>query len=129
MLMKKIAIFLLALASIPLASCKQPRATYPDIYPGWHNGDYSIIMGRLQRIPARDPSEAPTWIIRYGLTATDDSYNGELALSPPGALTGYSGGELVEIRGEVDPNFKSPNYPGTFYNIRRINIWNGSETR
>lgn len=119
---------LMLLLGLAAGGCNQPRQALPDVLPGRVSPGYEMIFGRLQRIPARDPQEKPTWVIRYGLTSSD-AYNGELALMPPEALAGYSGGEPVQVRGQIDPTFKSPNYAGTFYHVREIYIWNGSENR
>lgn len=126
--MKRSVIFVaLVLASLS-AACKQ-RQSLPDVLPGWHSPGYDVVMGRLQRVPPRDPTEAPVWVLRYGLSNADDLHSGEVALMPPEALVGYSGGELVEVRGAVDAGFKSPDYPGTWYRVQEIRIWNGSENR
>lgn len=127
--LKSIAmVTLLSLAAL-LPACGKNRKIYPDVMPGWHSGSYDIIFGRLQRIPAKDPVDAPMWAIRYGLSNSTDPYRGELALVPPEKLVGYSGGELVEIRGNIDPSLKSPNYIGTFYNVQAVRIWNGQLNR
>jgi hypothetical protein len=120
---------LLALPFLFLApACKQ-RQTLPDIHPGWHTPGYDVILGRVLRKPPADPNDAPTWILRYGLSNAADPYGGEVALMPQEALVGYGGGELVEVKGSVDPGFKSGTYAGTWYRVSEIRIWNGSETR
>ncbi len=50
-------------------------------------------------------------------------FGGELALTPPPKLIGYSGGELVEIHGILRPELGSPDYPGNWYEIRSIRLW------
>lgn len=108
-----------------LVSCGKGTKTYPDVLPGWHSPGFDVVFGRLARVPSKDPAEPPTWVIRYGLTNTSDPYRGELALMPADKMLGYAGGELVEIRGNVDPAFKSPTYAGTWYVVSAIRIWNG----
>jgi hypothetical protein len=99
------------------------RKIYPDPLPGWHADDYSTVFGRLQRVVARNADDPPVWVIRFGLAT--DRYGGELALTPPGKLLGYTGGEQVEIHGTVRPELGYPNYPGTWYEVRSIRMWSG----
>ena len=120
------AIALASLALVP--ACTKPRPGLPDVLPGWHSPNYEIIMGRLERRAGKDPTEAPTWVLRYGLAA-GDPYGGEVALLPPDALTGYSGGEPIEVHGAVEPEFKSATYPGTWFRVSAIRYWKNSETR
>ena len=89
--------FAACLALAWAAGCNA-RKDYPDAAPGWHNGDYSVIFGRLQRVPSAAPDAPPAWTIRFGYAA--DAYNGELALTPPERMVGYTGGERVEIRSD-----------------------------
>ena len=127
--LKAIAILTLLSLAAFLPACGKTRKIYPDVLPGWHSGSYDVVFGRLQRVPAKDPTEAPTWVVRYGLSNTSDPYRGELGLVPPEKMVGYSGGELVELRGNLDPSLKSPNYTGTFYVVQAIRIWNGQLNR
>ena len=110
-----------AVLLLAIAGCKATKV-YPDPYPGWHTGDYSTVLGRLQRVPAKNPDDHPVWVIRFGLDT--DPYHGELALTPPERLDAYSGGELVEVRGAIHPELKYPDYPGTWYVIHSIRMWN-----
>jgi hypothetical protein len=126
--MKRVCLVSLALAGLVFAGCSKLRPALPDVLPGAHSPGYDRITGRLERVPSKDPTEGPTWVLRYGLN-TDDAYRGEVALMPPQALTGYSGGELVVVNGAIDANFKSPNYPGTWYNVQSIQRWLNSESR
>jgi hypothetical protein len=97
------------------------KKIYPDPLPGWHSADYSTIFGRLQRVVAKNVDDPPVWVVRFGLST--DRYGGELALTPPGKLLGYSGGEQVEIHGQVRPELGYPNYPGTWYEVGGIRLW------
>jgi hypothetical protein len=126
--MKRLLALSLALVLSAVSGCSKLRPALPDVLPGAHSPSYDTITGRLERVPSKDPTEGPTWVLRYGLN-TDDSYRGEVALMPPPALTGYSGGELVVVLGAIDPTFKSPNYPGTWYNVRSIQHFPSSEAR
>jgi hypothetical protein len=109
------AVFLLA-----FAGCKATKH-YPDPLPGWHNADFSVVYGRLQRIPAKSPDRPPVWVVRFGLGS--ERYGGELALTPPERLIGYSGGENVEIKGAINSALAYPDYPGTWYSVQSIKLW------
>jgi hypothetical protein len=99
------------------------KKIYPDPLPGWHAEDYSVIFGRLARVVAKNPDDPPVWVVRFGLSTA--RYGGELALTPPGKLLGYSGGEQVEIHGQPRPELGYPNYGGTWYEVRSIRMWSG----
>ena len=103
-----------------LAGCKATKH-YPDPLPGWHNADFSVIYGRLQRIASKSPDRPPVWIIRFGLGT--ERFGGELALTPPERLIGYSGGENVEIKGSVRTDLAHTDYPGTWYQVQSIKLW------
>jgi hypothetical protein len=105
------------------ASGCMKKKIYPDPLPGWHSEDYSVIFGRLARVVAKNPDDAPVWVVRFGLST--ERYGGELALTPPEKLLGYTGGEQVEIHGTVRPELGYPNYPGTWYEVRSIRMWEG----
>ena len=116
----KLITVLAAVVLFSVAGCRA-TTTYPDPLPGWHNGNYSSIFGRLQRIAAAKEGVPPVWVIRFGLTS--DPYQGELAITPPEKLIGFSGGEQVEVRGAVRPDLKYPGYPGTWYEVQSIRMW------
>ena len=116
-------IFLLLL----LPACKAHRQ-YPDLTPGWHNADYTKVFGRIQRVAQTDPAAKPVWIIRYGYS-DNDPYSGKLNLYPDGALAGYSGGELVEIKGALSKEYTLPNFPGTWYKVDEIRMWSTQSAR
>ncbi len=97
---------------------------YPDPYPGWHAADYSVVFGRLQRIPGKSAEDPPFWVILYGFPKTDN-YTGKLNLMPPEKLIGYRGGELVELRGQLNTGYQHPDIGGTWYNVQAIRLWNG----
>lgn len=117
--MKRAAVFLGVMAMVGCSAKK----VYPEADLGWHDAGHTVIFGTLQRVMGRQAEGAgpPIWVIRY--SAKDDAYGGELALTPPERLTGYSGGEKVEIRGEVRPELSYPDYPGKWFAIRSIRMW------
>ena len=116
-----LSLTLVLLSAAALSGCGKARKAFPDADPGWHSRDYSIVFGRLQRIAARNPDEPPVWLIRYDLAK--DRYRGEFALSPPEKLVGYSGGEMVEIRGAIKSDSTPGTYPGSWYEIHAIRLW------
>jgi hypothetical protein len=118
--MMKRPVLVASLLLLTLAACGSKKR-YPEPLPGWHNDDFSTIFGRLQRVLAKNPEDPPVWVIRFGLL--QDRFGGELALTPPQRLTGYSGGELVEIHGTPRQDLGYPNYAGTWYEIRSIRMW------
>jgi hypothetical protein len=121
--MKSLRLAALALLLSLVAASSGCKATqsYPDPLPGWHNGDYSTIFGRLQRIPAANAESPPVWVIRFGAAANE--YRGEFAVMPPERLIGYNGGELVEIKGHIRSDLTHPDYTGTWYEIQSIRMW------
>jgi hypothetical protein len=109
-----------SLILLVLAGCGKKKR-YPEPLPGWHNDDYSVIFGRLQRVVAKNPDDPPVWVIRFGIGT--EKYGGELALTPPQRLIGYSGGEQVELHGTVRMDLAYPNYPGNWFEIHSIRMW------
>jgi len=103
------------------AGCKA-RKQYPDLTPGWHDAGYTKVFGRIQRVAQADPEAKPVWIVRYDYTASD-TYGGRLNLYPDGAMAGYSGGELVELRGAIAPGYSLPNFSGTWFKVDEIRMW------
>src|SRR5437660_582165 len=100
MIKTKRTLLTLTLATLTLLAC-QERKRYPDISVGWHSPDFSVVFGRLLRIPlpAPDPGSPtppPAWVLKFD---QGGPYNGEIALTPPERLVGYSGGEPVEVHG------------------------------
>jgi hypothetical protein len=112
----------LALAALLLAACKA-RKDFPEPGLGWHSPSFSVVFGRLQRIPAAEADAPPTWALRFG--TPNDTYEGELALTPPERLVGYSGGEPVEIRGHVLSDPAPGLYNGRTYVVDSIQLWSG----
>ena len=116
---------LIPLALLPLFAAALPACSAKKVYPdptiGWHNANYSILFGRLQKVPAHNTEDPPVWTLRFG--AGDDRYQGEFALTPPARLTGYSGGETVEVRGTPSPELAHPDYPGPWYEVQSIRMW------
>ncbi len=119
--MKKLLITLTLVAFLgAMASCKAKKS-YPDTDPGWHSADFSVVLGRLVRIPAKNTDDPAVWVVRFGLGR--EAYRGELALMPADKLVGYSGGELVKIRGSVKEGYQHPQYAGTWYEVSSIRMW------
>ncbi len=114
--------FAASLVLISMSGCMKKKV-FPDPLPGWHSEDYTVIFGRLQRVIAKNPDEPPVWVVRFG--TSQSRFGGELALTPPQKLVGYSGGEQVEIHGVLRPELGYPNYPGTWYEVRGIRLWEG----
>src|ERR1035437_6286475 len=98
---------LIILSITALSGCKA-KNLYPDADPGGHSPSSGVVFGRPQRKPAKDPDEPPLWLIRYDLGK--DRYRGEFALTPTEKLVGYSGGELVEIRGAIKTDHVPTSY-------------------
>jgi len=122
-MIKRPAIHLPLLATslfLVLAGCVTKKH-FPEPLPGWHNDDYSVIFGRLQRVLAKNPDDPPIWVVRFGFS--QDRFGGELALTPPQRLTGYSGGEQIQLHGVVRPELGYPSYPGTWYEVHSIRMW------
>lgn len=126
---KLTALFSMLAAMVLLsASGCSGKHRYPDPYPGWHSADYSVIFGRLQRIPGKEPQDQPFWVIVYGFIKTD-GYEGKLNLAPPEKMVGYRGGELVEIRGHLNTSYQHPDIGGSWYDVNSIRVWNGQVPR
>ena len=60
-------------------------------------------------------------IVRFGIK--QDEYGGELALTPPEKLRGYSGGELVKMHGQIRTDLGAPGYKGTWYEVQGVQLW------
>ena len=120
--MKPFAFILLLLATLLTASsCGKARKSYPEPNPGWHSVNFSVVFGRLQRVPMKNPDDPQLWVVRYNLAS--DGYHGELALIPVPDLEHYSGGELVEVHGAVATTAPKSDYPGTWYEVQSIKLW------
>ncbi|HVT79120.1 MAG TPA: hypothetical protein VHM90_00570 [Phycisphaerae bacterium] len=115
---KLLAVALLSLATLPACNT---RKDFPEPYLGWHNPSYSQIFGRLVRLPGANPDDPPTWLVRFGMPG--DAYRGELALTPATALTGYSGGEHVELKGHLLDQSTTDAYNGRWFVIDSIQMW------
>ena len=123
--MKPLLPLTLALAALLLIGCKA-RKDLPEPNAGWHSANFSIVFGRLARVPAPPGPNAdapPIWVLRFG--SAKDTYQGELALTPPERLVGYSGGEPVEIRGHLLIDATSDAYNGRWYVVDSIQLWSG----
>jgi hypothetical protein len=118
----KLACGVLAAGLFALAACNA-RNAYPDPAPGWHSPDYSTLFGRLTRVPGPTPDDPPTFTLRFG--DTTDSFNGEVALTPPERLAGYSGGERVQVQGRPLGQPTTDAYNGRWYTVDAIRMWSG----
>jgi hypothetical protein len=121
------ATVMMTLAAAALLGCSAKKR-YPDPAAGWHSLDYSVVFGRLTRVPmpAPDPSTPappPAWVLKFG--EATDQYGGEFALTPPEKLVGYSGGEPVEVRGRLMEGGTSDPYNGRWYVVDSIRMWHG----
>lgn len=93
---------LLLAVSLP-AGCGT-RYKYPPGHPGWHSPHYHLIFGSLQLVGRRSLA------IQYAPADGPDPYHGELVITPRAAMTGFSTGETVLLRGEVIQTGKGPEY-------------------
>jgi hypothetical protein len=118
---KTFLIPLALLAALPLLPGCRAKKVYPDPEVGWHNPSHTVLFGTLQRIAAKNTEDPPVWTIRFGTPR--DPFGGEFALTPPQRLTGYVGGETVEVRGAPRPDFAHPDYAGTWFEVRGIRLW------
>jgi hypothetical protein len=122
--MKKVArkagFWVACVASFLAMGCSA-RRSYPEPSIGWHSPSYSVIFGRIQRVPGSNPDSPTLWTIRFA--DPRDAYQGELALTPPERLTGYSGGEHVEIHGHVMQEPTTDAYKGRWYVVDSIQMW------
>ena len=120
--MKKTALFtLLPIAWVLALTACNTRKDYPEPNVGSHSPSYSSVFGRLQRIAGARPDLPPIWVLRFG--NPQDAYQGELALTPPERMTGYSGGERVEVKGHVVEQGPTPSYNSRGYVVDSIQIW------
>jgi hypothetical protein len=118
--MRKVLGTFLALLAIVAAGCNT-RKDYPEPKIGWHDHSYSRIFGRLVRIPGATPEDPPTWVIRFGVPG--DEYRGELALTPAERMRGYSGGEMVELKGRLLEQNTTDAFSGRWYAVDSIQMW------
>jgi hypothetical protein len=109
-------------AAMVLGGCKAKR-DFPEPNVGWHSPSYSVLFGRIRRAQGATPESPPVWVIRFG--EPGDGYGGELALTPPEKLTGYSGGEHVEVHGHLMSESTSDAYNGRWYVVDSVQYWTG----
>jgi len=112
---------LLAAAVAFAFSACTARRDFPEPAVGWHSSSFSAVFGRLQKIPGSAADAPPVWTIRFG--TTQDTYQGQLALTPPERLVGYSGDEPVEIHGHVLEQPTTDAFNGRWYVIDSIQMW------
>lgn len=103
----------LLLIAASLAGCGT-RYHYPHSQPGWHSPHYHKIFGSLQLVGPR------TLAIEYAPADGPDIYHGELIVTPPAALTGFSSGEMVLLHGEVIQTGTGPRYY-----VKKARLWLG----
>jgi hypothetical protein len=108
------------LGALGLAGCGKPKVD-AEPFPGWHSADCSTVLGRLVRVAPSKPDASPVWLVRFGLPT--DPYHGELAVTPPSMLDGFSGGETVQVRGVVRPDLHSEDSTATWMEVRSIKMW------
>jgi len=122
----RLTLLTLTLAALALLACNS-RKRYPDANIGWHSADFSTVFGRLLRIPLpapdpNSPTPPPAWVLKFD---NSGPYNGEIALTPPERLVGYSGGEPVEVHGHFLNQPTNDPYNGRWYVVDSIRMWHG----
>ena len=115
------ALFLIVLAAA-LPACKA-RKDFPEPGVGWHSPSFSVVYGTLRRLPGPNPDDDPTWVVIFG--PAHGAYQGMLALTPPVKLTGYSGGERVELKGRMLDRETVDAFNGRWYVVDSIQYWSG----
>ncbi|HEY4330052.1 MAG TPA: hypothetical protein VGN88_09985 [Phycisphaerae bacterium] len=110
------------LCILALTGCKA-RKDYPEPNQGWHSGNYSAVYGRLQKIGGATADDPPTWTIRFG--TGQEPYQGQFALyaADPRRLTGYAGGEAVEVKGHLLDEPTTDAFNGRWYVVDSIQLW------
>ena len=118
------ALLSVALCTTLIASggCKA-RKDFPEGEIGWHNPSFTSVYGTLQKIRGATDEDPPTWVVLF--SGPQGPYQGMLALTPPVKLTGYSGGERVELRGHVLTDATTDAYNGRWYVVDSIQLWVG----
>jgi hypothetical protein len=113
-------------AAASLGGC-QVRQDFPEPAAGWHATDYSAVFGRLQQVPAADPDQPPTWAVRFG--GQQETYGGQLPLTPGRMMAGFGGGEPVEVRGHIVGDAGGGGTgdarKGIHYEVKSIRLWSG----
>ncbi len=104
---------LLVLAAWAVGGCGN-RYNYPPGNPGWHSPHYHTIFGMLQLAGRQSLA------VEYAPGNGPDPYHGELIITPPAAMTGFSTGEMVLLRGEVVQTGAGP-----AYYVKRAKLWLG----
>ncbi|HEX2970689.1 MAG TPA: hypothetical protein VHP11_00045 [Tepidisphaeraceae bacterium] len=117
----------LAMIAVLLAAGCKARKDYPEPAIGYHTPNFEVVFGRLAAVRGATPEAEPIWVVRFG--ERRDVYEGELALEPAGRPVGFSGGELVEVRGQiVPPSASAPAndaYNGRRYAWTSLQLWSG----
>ncbi|MEI7766120.1 MAG: hypothetical protein WCJ97_01645 [Phycisphaerae bacterium] len=106
---------------LPLSACSGSKKRFPEPLTGWHNADYSIVMGRVQRLPGATPEEPTRWYLFY-TNPQDDGYKGRFALRPAERMIGFIGGELIKVTGR--PTTERDAASGlNFYDVYTVKLW------
>jgi hypothetical protein len=126
---KRIALITLVLltAALGLTGCGKKHRRYPEGEIGWHSNGYGKIFGRLQLVRPTTEGQKPYWVIRYASATGTDIYGGKMVLTPEIMMTGYAGGEYVELTGRVRPDLKNEAGTGMLYEVQGIRLWVGHD--
>lgn len=108
------------LAAMTLAGC-QTKKTYRQPDAGWHSADFRTVLGRVRKT-SDDPA---VWLLRFGTPS--EPYQGEFALTvpadAPNRLAGYTGGEMVEVKGHLLDKPTTDAYNGRWLVVDSIQMW------
>ena len=121
----RIAACLLVLGA--LGACGKSHRRFPEPEAGWHSPAYDKIFGRLQLVRPNAEGAKPYWIIRYASSIGPDIYGGNMVLLPESMMTGFAGGEMVEVSGRIRPDMKNAAGTGMLYEVTGIRFWVGHE--
>lgn len=112
------------LTALALGAC-HARKDYFEPDPGWHSPNYSTVFGRLSQQPGPTSDSPPVWVLRFG--AATGQYKGEFALTAPKdapqRLAGYSGGEMVQVKGRLLGEATTDAFNGRWYVVDSIQLW------
>jgi hypothetical protein len=118
---------ILCVVALGISGCGKKHRRFPEGEIGWHSASYSKIFGKLQLVQGSAENQKPYWIIRYASTTGPDIYGGKMVLMPENMMTGYSGGEYVELTGRVRQDLQNTAGTGMLYEVQGIRIWIGHD--